>query len=611
MSKEFKLGNYKIEFSDEFVGYNNLRKKFVELGNKAFHEFVSIYRNECSNMDEVHNKALDIGYNLISKNIDEAIAVLISNDLMHIDKDVFMDKYYSKFVTWENDFEKVDIKYREIVMSAEEDKAYRESRKNNRSRWQGAGFGLSGAVQASIDAGAMNIASGVAHSVFNSIGNAISNAYANSEKEDMFKDESIIRTLATGVLNNVFFIHYALTYALRENGSTIDSYTTADARKKSDTFTNNLKTGLIPVEKEEMLINEVIHSNPYNEEVYIFLLKKYGDKNRGIEEISEFLNLSISNKKKDILSEYYNGLPKDTEEKTIRSLEDFKIFADKMNITDIQEYMNKFNEILKQHDINIRTVDGILFDTREESTLAVKEYNEIITICSKLTSPTEKSVRDAIEEVNKFKTVVKDKYLAELNKKLIETIRNEEQTFLNNNYSVSNIATEEAADKAIVELEAMTLRNMDLLESRINEIKEKRRLIIEEQDKSVLEDYFNSETILDETDVQRVINNIRNFNIRTDKHKDSMIESITKNKESIIRKFNDLLDKATKYEIRINTPKQEKKPEKKGMFGFISKAIEKGADYIDGMQEKKEKEAWDIITKNGTRTLEGVRNRQY
>ena len=55
----------------------------------------------------------------------------------------------------------------------------------------GTGFGLTNAVIASMEAGAVNLATGAIHSIFNSIGNAFTRASANSKKREIYNNDEI------------------------------------------------------------------------------------------------------------------------------------------------------------------------------------------------------------------------------------------------------------------------------------------------------------------------------------------------------------------------------------------------------------------------------------
>ena len=217
MDRSFQLGTYDIEFKEEFINYNNLRKRFLDLSIEAYEKFQALYKSNCLNIDDVHNRAYELGCNCISSNIDEAIKILISYGLMHVDKNGFIDNYYSSFFTWEDEFEEVDSRYRQIVLTAEQEKAYRDERKDARGRWQGGGFGLGGAIGGAMQAGAMNAVTGAAHSAFNFVGNMVTSASINSKKEKLFAAASTFEDLAEGVMSNVYKIHYAVVEALIEN----------------------------------------------------------------------------------------------------------------------------------------------------------------------------------------------------------------------------------------------------------------------------------------------------------------------------------------------------------------------------------------------------------
>lgn len=66
-------------------------------------------------------------------------------------------------------------------------KGYREIRKETRGRWQGGGFGVSGALKGAITAGAMNAVGGMAHSAFNALGNLGTGISADSARKEIVR----------------------------------------------------------------------------------------------------------------------------------------------------------------------------------------------------------------------------------------------------------------------------------------------------------------------------------------------------------------------------------------------------------------------------------------
>ncbi|WP_312459060.1 hypothetical protein [Proteiniclasticum sp.] len=579
---------------------------------EACKDFTKTYRKMFKNIDEVHENCLELGYSYISKYLQEAVSTLIAHDIFHIDQSTFFETYYKNYIDWDEEFEKIDILYREIVFSAEEEKLYREERKEGRSRWQGGGFGMGAALEASIKAGAMNAATGLAHSVFNNLANKLTDTETKDQKVQLFENKSILKKLATSIYNNVYEMHYALIDALIDNDVEIETYVSDENYKKSKTLTNNLKTGLIPQDKEEILLKNIIYCNPYNEEIYLYLLGKYGDENRGIHEICAFLNLDIKNDIKLILKNYYDSLPKHDENATKDSVIAFEKYAQKLGIQNISSYQDDFDKILQKHDLAIRTVDGIIFETRDEAESAANEFNQIIELKKKTDFKSEESVLAAINEIRLLKTPIGNKYLNIFNEKLNYAIKYQDQFLLDQNFSLSSITSEKMADSAIQELEKIKNRNMDLVEKRLQEIKAKRLSIIEAEDKRILDNFINSSIILNYTDAERVISDIKKINLRTEKLSSSAINTIFTDSDKIIKKHNDMLDKAIKYQARMSSSKKIESNEHKKSTNTFSKAFKSGSGILDRTQEKREKEGWDFITQQGhyPEKVESLRQRR-
>src|SRR5690606_32091996 len=148
----------------------------------------------------------------------------------------------------------------------------------------------------------------------------------------------------------------------------------------------------------------IIFSNPYNEEIYLYLLSKYGDENLGIRNICDFLDIEIEDKKQLLMRNFFEYICKNNKERTKESIKEFEIYAQKMGFTEIDSYGEEFNKILRQHDVNIRTVDGILFGTREDAQAAETEYCQITLISSKTDFKSEESIRSAVEEIKIYST---------------------------------------------------------------------------------------------------------------------------------------------------------------------------------------------------------------
>ena len=120
-----------------------------------------------------------------------------------------------------------------IEAQRERNKAYRIARKESRARWVGYGFGLSGAIKATLQANVLNSTSGLAHDAYNSIGDTFDairlggkslfhSTVAGMEKMQIYKNQSTRNMLHNSIYNQVFFFHYAIWSILQAHGKVGD-----------------------------------------------------------------------------------------------------------------------------------------------------------------------------------------------------------------------------------------------------------------------------------------------------------------------------------------------------------------------------------------------------
>ena len=84
----------------------------------------------------------------------------------------------------------------------------------------------------------------------------------------------------------------------------------------------------------------------------------------------------------------------------------------------VEEFTQQMQSLLKDFDIQKRTVDGVLFETEEEAQEAHKELYTIAQIMSTLKPDNEASLLEAKEKLSACNTAVKEKYLAYVEKQL-------------------------------------------------------------------------------------------------------------------------------------------------------------------------------------------------
>lgn len=613
MDRIFSINNISIEFSNEMNEYNKVRHTFLELGHKLSNEFVEEYNRKYTSIDEVSEKGLELGNSYLMKCVDKALEILVSSyDLISIDREFFIKNYYKKYITWENDFNKVNEKYLSIILEQEQLDEYRTNRRENRTKWYASGYDIQSAVENKIKAEALNMATNAIHGAVNIAGKYISTMEADEQKKKIFEDPENLNILATSINYNCFVMHKAVIDALYDNKiKSVEKYPSKEDIEKSKALFNNYKNGLINDNKKDEILKQIIILNPYNKEIYMQIIDEQGDKSGEIESIATYLDIDINEYKFKLLNEYFESLSVDTEEQTLDSKKKFNDYSTFIGVYNIDEYMNKFDEILVIHDKNIRTVDGIEFETREEASIAKEELNIIMSTIMKYGEEKEENILNAIEEINnKITTSLKEKYIEKLNDSLKIAIFNADKEYLDNKYNISAMIIEEDTIQSLKQLEQESIRSKDILENKIKEIQQKQLEIIELNDRKYAEDILKKYLFFSLNDINIAKEEISLSSIRTQKVKDEKIDFLEINGQKLIRDDMKRLEKAIKYEEYLSRPKQEKViNEKKGFFGSISRAISTGVDTVKEKIIDDQKESWNYITKNGTIPLESIKSK--
>ncbi len=159
----FSLDSITIDMDDSFLTYNDIRLRFHRLSLSLSSDFSNKYRVNFKDMDEVHEKCVSVFESYVNVAFEEAIKILASYDVFTINIDSFFAKYMPNHITWAEDWDEIDEKYRDIVLTSQEIDEYRTARRESRGHWIGGGFGVGGAVKGWAQASAMNMAAGAAH----------------------------------------------------------------------------------------------------------------------------------------------------------------------------------------------------------------------------------------------------------------------------------------------------------------------------------------------------------------------------------------------------------------------------------------------------------------
>lgn len=260
----FKIGSRTINYNQDIRLYTAIKNDFEEAAIRIGNEFLKRYIS-LGNLDAFHENGYQLGMSLISVLLNKSIEVCATMGRYDINIDRFIALDIENLILgpWTIAFLAIDKQYIEIQNTILSEEERRELRKESRARMVGAGFGLKNAVIASMEAGAVNLATGAIHSIFNSIGNAFTRASANNKKRIIYNNEKTFMILKDGIENSILGIGKVLSTYILE----------LKPFQKDVNFTkgiiDNIKQNRIPKNCMIDAIIDALEACPFEESLYI------------------------------------------------------------------------------------------------------------------------------------------------------------------------------------------------------------------------------------------------------------------------------------------------------------------------------------------------------
>lgn len=177
-----------------------------------------------------------------------------------------------------------------IVGEKNDAEAYRDARKESRSRIVGGGFGISGALTGMAAAGAINIGTGLAHSTFNAIGNMFSAISAYSSKSSLYSDSKPI--LLEGLKQSFENVMLILIDVLKPNVNF--------NHDREATILKNIDNGSIGESNIKKALLEAFLRYPYDEMAYKIYICHYAEDENDLLVMAKYFGVDISDFLKEL-----------------------------------------------------------------------------------------------------------------------------------------------------------------------------------------------------------------------------------------------------------------------------------------------------------------------
>ncbi len=225
--------------------------------------------------------------------------------------DMTADMYGRRCVSFEgaqDAFDEIEAQYDAITEKQHAEEQYRAARKASRGRWQGGGFGLSGALKGAATAGALNAVSGLGHDLANSAGNLSSALDASNAKSDLYNASATANRLLTGLYEDIrtFFNNHIQLMSTSKPG--FFKFCFDEERAKA--LLGNAKQ--LPDKRAELL-GRAFALCPWDEDLQRYIFRRYPADRKEIFRASTEWGLGIYDCVEEVLSAEYTEKAKQNE----------------------------------------------------------------------------------------------------------------------------------------------------------------------------------------------------------------------------------------------------------------------------------------------------------
>ena len=357
------LFGQQISFSEAQDRYSRLVSAYINALFATTTEFTTWY-HACGSIEKVLQGYVSEADRRISKYVDGPLyEQLLDLEIYDVGKETYRDncmvlepaqtacRRFKGLIQKVNDAKDAEIEYR-------------ESRKQNRSRVVGGGFGLGGALKGMATAGAINAVTGMGHSVVNAFGNVGSSLSAASSKYSIYKDEETFNCLCAALadcLGSTFSAHIQIVNERKPH--CIDVFSDSD---RAEALLENAKR--FP-DKAQHLLLEAFKQDPASFDLLQYIFLNYRRERKNVLTIAKSFGISLSDTITSILSQEYTADAKTDESKAQAARKRILSLMDEMGLSESETLdqleQDCLDRVVANYSANAASCDEILNRIRD------------------------------------------------------------------------------------------------------------------------------------------------------------------------------------------------------------------------------------------------------
>lgn len=388
-TRQFSLFSNQILFDGNLISVIEVQKIFREFSWKKTEKFVELYNSKINTLDDLFDIGLPQFISDVSESINLGVEILLKHGVDHIDNSSLTD-LASEYIDIEEVWKPIVDAAKKIEETADKLAMYRNVQRASRSRWQGGGFGITGAMKGALTAGAMNITTSAFRGIGDSLTNSSDRAKIAKMKKNVISNGDTLSILRNGIYNcclDIFSPVYEILYDegilvydfedMKNQNARLNNYLQLHHNKKLDT--NELVSFLC----------ECIQKHPFDRRYYVELYKLNLANRKDILPIASFVGMkgeyqyTINILDELTISQIDEKMPESTIlelEKKCSLLKEMQAENEELFINDyIEKYKKRIDELEEKNNIQKKIQDtlGLLQKSKMEIDNALENGNII------------------------------------------------------------------------------------------------------------------------------------------------------------------------------------------------------------------------------------------
>lgn len=307
--ERFCLGDNTITFSDDFAKLNELRKGISCISRATkIGTFIAQRMQETGQKPNVDRLAQgftsQMNETIEGATIPVAIDFLVSNGIYDCSEELFIRNYKDQYFDIENStgYKKFIQKYNAVTDAYVMENAQKHLKRASRSRWEGGGFGIRGAIKGAIDAQILNTATDIFRGIGDGISDFAGSANYENQKEALI-NEDLFQNLDDAMYEGHMGILFACEKEYQEHTGIKCTWDYEENISKANALFQNVKSRITDPQKKLQIMATAIQLAPYNEEFYLYLYKTDKENRKEIAELANYLGFFLYDLRAELLQE--------------------------------------------------------------------------------------------------------------------------------------------------------------------------------------------------------------------------------------------------------------------------------------------------------------------